>query len=225
MEMTEMESLWRDVDQKLDRTIRLNRQLLVAGKLGEVKTPLRQLVAALAFEAAAAVCVLLALGSFLYAHAGEPRYAWPAAMLHVWAIGALAGTIGQLVLAIRINYEQPVVEIQRRIAELRLVRLRVIRWALATGLVVWWLPLLVVACKGFFGLDAYHVFGLRFFYINGLASGLAVPFAILLAGKVSRGVRRSDFVRELARHMEGGYVTRAEASMQAIVFFASESWL
>ncbi len=69
----------------------------------------------------------------------------------MWVIASLAGTIRQLTLIFMMNYEQPVVVIQKRIEHLGLLRLRIIRWALITGPVVWWLPFLVIAFKAVFG--------------------------------------------------------------------------
>jgi hypothetical protein len=220
MEIHELESLWRSANDTLDA--QYTRRMVMAGGFSQVKRPLRKLTAALLCEAGAASCLTLALGSFLFNHAAEPRFAWPAAMIDLWAIAALATTLAQLVFVHAIDYDQPVVAIQSRIAALRLLRLRVIRWALLTGLVVWWLPFLVVACKAVLGIDAFQVFGMRFFYVNGLANGLMVPAAVWLARRLSRGTGGSAFLQALARHLEGSYITTAYESIQSISRFARD---
>jgi hypothetical protein len=78
------------------------------------------------------------LGRFIYQHRAEPRFMLPAMVLDVWVIAGLA---------------------QRRLESRWVLRLRVIRWALLTGEIVWWIPFLIVAFKGFWDLDAYKVLG------------------------------------------------------------------
>ena len=173
-------------------------------------------------EAVGALAVILWLGNFIFNHSGEPRFAWPAVLLQVWIIASIATTIRQFVFVSTIHYDQPVLAIQKQIESLRLLRLRVIRFALVTGLIVWWLPFLVVAFKSFFDLDAYRLFGERFFYMNGLASGIIVPLLVWLS-RFSQRMARSPFLHNLARHVEGNYIATAQASMATISAFEDEA--
>ena len=122
-----------------------------------------------------------------------------------------------------IDYEQPVVAIQKRIEALGLLRLRIIRWALITGPIVWWLPFLVVAFKAVFDLDVYQTFGDRFFYINGLASGVLLPLLLLLSKKFRRNIGHSVFLCKVLRYIEGDYIHNALNSMTAISAFEREA--
>ena len=223
MNLDELKLAWETLDRRLDTTVRLNQQLVIAAKLGRVKGRLRPLTVALSLEAVTAFCMLLGLGSFLFRHAAEARFAWPAALLDVWLIASLAGTIRQLVFISLIDYEQPVVAIQKRIEALGLLRLHIIRWALITGPIVWWLPFLVVAFKALFDLDVYRTFGDRFLYINGLASGVVLPLLIWLSKKFRRHIDHSVFLRKVVRYVEGDYIHNALNSLTAISAFESEA--
>ena len=222
MDFDELKLAWEITDQKLDRTIRLNQQLVISAKLNRVRTPLRRLTWSLSVEAILAFGMLLGLGSFIFAHTGQARFAWPAALLDVWTIALLAGTIWQIVFIVTTDYNQPVVEVQRRIEELRLLRLRILRLALITGPVVWCLPFLVVAFKAFSGVDAYQAFGYRFFYVNGAVSGVAIPLLIWLSKMFTREMEGSRFFRKVVGYVEGNYIDAALSSIAAITAFESE---
>jgi hypothetical protein len=222
MDFNELKLAWETIDRRLGTAVSLNRQLVIAARMGRVKTPLRHLTVALSLEAVCAFCIVSGLGQFIFRHAGEPRFEWPAVLLDAWMIALLAGTIRQLFVIFRIDYDQPVVEVQKQIGDLRLLRLRIIRWSLITGQIVWWLPFLVVACKAFFDLDAYRIFGSRFFYINLWAGAAMVSLSIWLSKKFSRRLEHSPFLQKIARHIEGNYIDKALASAAAILAFASD---
>lgn len=222
MNLDELKQAWETSNRRLDTVVSLNRQVVIASMLKTVKTPMQHLRIALSMEAVSAFAITLSLGNFIFRHSGEPGFAWPAALMDVWMIGLLVTTIRQLVFMSTIHYDQPVLDIQKRIENLRLLRLRSIRFALITGLVVWWLPFLIVVCKAVFNIDAYMFFGERFFYINGLASGMIVPLSIWLSKRFSQRMARSPFFQSVARHIEGNYVDTALASMARISAFEVE---
>jgi len=50
------------------------------------------------------------------------------------------------------------------VRQLLLVRVRTVQWGVLMGQLVWWVPWVLVAMKGFLGLDAYEMFGYRFVF-------------------------------------------------------------
>jgi hypothetical protein len=102
------------------------------------------------------------LGQFIYQHWAEPRFVLPAVVLHVWVIESLATSIRQIAMALQIDYDKPIALIQKQLESLRVLRIRITQLALLTGQVVWWIPFLIVALKGFWDVDAYNLFGAGF---------------------------------------------------------------
>ena len=152
-----------------------------------------------------AFCMLLGLGSFLFRHAAEARLsAWPAALLCVWIIASLAGSNSTA----RFHFPDRLRAACSRDSEadrgVRPARLRIIRWALITGPIVWWLPFLVVAFKAMFDLDIYRTFGYRFLYINGLASGVFLLYY--------SGYRRSSSGTSIIRSFFGRFFAISKAT-------------
>ena len=171
---------------------------------------LTRLKVTLRLEAVSAFALLIFLGNFIFQHWSEPRFAWPAVFMDVWTVAIFATSIRQLVAIAAIRYDGPVLEVQKSIEAFRLLRFRVVRFALITGLVVWWLPMLVVVSKAFFGLDAYRIFGKRYFLVNALAAGLAAPLLFWLSTK---------FSQRMMNHATGRYVAEALTALTEISEF------
>jgi hypothetical protein len=201
MELDAMKAQWAEYDRKLDLTIRLNRQLLVTAKIDRARTPLRRFAALTGAGALFGMAVLVALGNFVYGHWAEPRFALPGVVLQVWSIAMLAAAVRMTAMALRINYEMPVAEIQNEIGRLRALRIRVTQWGLLTGQAVWWTPFLIVALEGLWGVDAYQAPGARFLAVN-VAFGLAsIPIAVWVSRRFGARAGGAPSVRWLMREL------------------------
>jgi len=223
MELDVLKEKWLEQDRKLDVSIRLNRELLVAAKMNRVRSPLRRFSFLMALGAFIGLIVLVIIGGFIHAHWAEPRFAVPAMVLHVWVIAALAASLGQMAMALRIDYGQPIAAIQKQLAQLRMLRVRVTQWALLTGQVIWWIPFLVVALKGLWNVDAYKVFGIAFLSIN-LAVGLVmIPLAIEGSRRFGARMGRSPAMQRLMRELAGYNLNAAVEHLATLSEFESEA--
>ena len=204
----EMKSAWQAIDQKLDASLRLNLTLLRTEKLKHVRTPLRWLAVGLVLEIVGFSVGLVMLGNFLADHFSHVRFAWPAAVLDIWFMLGLGVAIWQLVLVKGIDYDAPVAAIQRQLGQLRIVRLRSIRWALLTGQVVWWIPfylilLQLVSAGGPASVAALYN-RLRSFVVFNLCFSLAlIPVWIWIARKWKGPMERSAGMGWLADQVSG----------------------
>lgn len=202
MELDELKARWADHDQKLEAGLRLNRQLLNAVQMNRAKPALQRLIAGLALEAVLDFAVVVALGSFLYEHHTAARFALPAAALDLYAIAILHGAIRQIVSARQIDYGQSITTLQKQMEALRMMRIRYTQWTLLTAPLAW-TPLLIVALKGFFGIDAYKALGGAFLSAN-LVFGLAIiPLALWLSRKFGDRMGRSPLLQSLMRDLAG----------------------
>src|ERR1039457_7285897 len=104
MELDALKEKWAEHDRKLDVSIRLNRQLLMAANMNRVRSPLRRLAFFVGLGALIGLIGPVILGQFIYQHWAEPRFVLPAVVLHVWVIANLAASIRQIAMALLIDY-------------------------------------------------------------------------------------------------------------------------
>lgn len=223
MELDALKEKWAEHDRKLDVSIRLNRQLLMAANMNRVRSPLRRLAFFVGLGALIGLIGPVILGQFIYQHWAEPRFVLPAVVLHVWVIANLAASIRQIAMALRIDYDKPIAVIQKQLESLRVLRIRITQWALLTGQVVWWIPFLIVALKGFWDVDAYKVFGTAFLLAN-LAVGLAIiPLAIWVSRKFGDRMGRSPVMQRLMRELAGYNLNAATGFLATLSEFENET--
>jgi len=166
---------------------------------------------------------LIVLGRFIYEHWAEPRFALPAIALHVWVIVYVITSIWQMVRAFQIHFDQLVTAVQRQIESLRVMRLRAIRWALLTGQLVWWIPLLTVTLKGFWDLDSYRIFGTGFLIVNLVAGVAVIPAAVWASNKFGERMDRSPTIQRLMREVTGYNLRAASQSLATLTEFENEA--
>jgi hypothetical protein len=222
VDLDELKQKWAEHDRKLDLNIHLNRQLLLATNLNRVRSPLRRMAFFLGLEAAIGVVVAIVLGGFIHDNIGMARFVMPAVALHLWVIANIAAAIRMLAMALQIDYDKPIATIQKQLEGLRAVRIRVTQWALLTGQLVWWAPFMIVALKGFFGIDVYRFVGLKFVVVNLLFGVAVIPVAIWLSRKYGERVGRSPFMRRLMRDLAGYNLNAATGFLATISEFAEE---
>ncbi len=223
MELDALKEKWAEYDRKLDVSIRLNRQLLMAANMNRLRSPLRRFAFSVGLGGLIGLIGPVILGRFIYQHWAEPRFALPAVVLHLWVIASVAASIRQMAMALRIDYDQPIAVIQKQLESLRVLRIRVTQWALLTGQVVWWMPFLIVALKGLWDLDAYKLFGTAFLLTN-LAVGLAtIPLAIWASKKFGDRMGRSPIIQRLMRELAGYNLNAATARLATLSEFENET--
>ena len=66
MDLDILKQKWLEQDRKLDLTIRLNRQLLIAAKLNRVRSPLRRFAFLIGLGAFTAFLAIAILGRFIH---------------------------------------------------------------------------------------------------------------------------------------------------------------
>jgi hypothetical protein len=209
MELDILKEKWAEQDRKIDSCIALNRRLLETVHMNRLQSPLRRFSLFAGLGVLLGLCTLSILGRFIYAHWTEPRFAIPAICLHVWVIVFAAASIRQIVMALQIDCDGPIALIQKQIESLRLLRLRVIRWALLTGQLVWWMPFIIVALQGLWGLDAYKVLGVRFVIVNVAIGAALIPAAIWISKKLEDRMERSPAMQRFVRDLAGYNISAA----------------
>jgi hypothetical protein len=224
MELDELKNLWQQTERRLEAmapALRLHQRLARAGALDRVRSKIRLNHLVLWYEVAFGGAVALLVGSYLVDHLGEIRFAAPAAVLHLGAILTIGFAAWQLVALGQIDYGGPVLEIQRRLAELRVVRARGNRWLLLSAPLLWAL-LIVVVPHGLIGLDVYRAFGSAWVGAN-LLFGLAVLAAAAWASRrFPAWFGSSRLLRGLGDDLTGRRLAAASGFLNDIAAFEVE---
>jgi hypothetical protein len=223
MDLDLLKEKWVEHDRKLDVSIRLNRQFLMMLSMNRVRSPSRRFAFFTGLGALLGLIGAVILGPFIYRHWAEPRFAVPAIALDVWVIANMAASIRLMAMALQIDFDKPIAVIQKQIESLRMLRIRVTQWALLTGQLVWWIPFLIVALKGFCDVDAYKVFS-GVYLIANLAMGLAIiPLAIWVSRKFADRVGRSPVIQWLMRELAGYNLNAAAGFLATLSEFENET--
>jgi hypothetical protein len=219
MELDELKGKWTEHDRKLDLSIRLNRQLMRETYTRRAKFALWRLAGLLAGGSITLLAVIVYLGAFTIENWGMPRFTIPAILLDIAAIAALAALSMQIGMAFKIDYTQPIAAIQKRLERLRKFRIRYIQAILVSAALLW-VPMFIVAMKGFFGADIYRLFGTAWIMAN-VAFGLAIlVLGIWLSKKYRPGAgynlnAATGFLATLAEFEQDAYSSQERSSMRA----------
>lgn len=218
MELESLQQLWNESDALSVPAGRPWARLhAFATTLGRAEAALGHLRRLLWVELAVDTLAALWLGSFLADHFDAMRFFLPALGLHLGVIALLGLTIRQLVALHRVDWGAPVVGIQKRLASLRVERVRAVRWTLLAAPLAW-TPLLIVTLEGLLDLDIWRLIGGAW-----LAANVAFGVAVLAGGLLlSRRFATHPGAARLARHLAGNALADAERSLASLARFERE---
>jgi hypothetical protein len=220
MELDELQKRWATQDAQANRALGLSQRLVRATEFGAARSALERLRSGLLVELVLGAAALIGLGSFLASHFGDVRFALPAAVLDLAALGTFGATVRQRALAAEVDEDGPVVVSQRRLEALRVLRIRTTQVVLLLAPLLW-TPLLVVGLRAF-GVDAYQVLGTAYLAAN-LAFGVAFAVLVLWASRrYGPRLRGSPLLQRLARDIAGASLTEALRRLDSIAAFEAE---
>jgi hypothetical protein len=221
LELDDLRKIWLADDAVLETRLHLSAPRLLHAAVDRGRTALRRLAQWLAIEVAAGAGVALWLGSFLGDHTAEPRFAVPAIALMLANLAATIAAVRQLVALRALDYGRPVLEIQKRLDLLRLERLRAVQLALLAGPLLW-TPLLIVALRALWGVDAYAVLPGTYLLANLLLGLAIIPIAVWLARRYAGRLEGSHRLRRLMHDLAGHNLKVATAALQDLARFEQE---
>jgi hypothetical protein len=129
-DLDEMKKLWIAQDEKLDGSIRLNRELLSSANLKNARSAWQRMALLLSLEAVAWFAIVGFLGGFIYHHIGTLRLSLSGLALDVYGIAMLAATVRQIVAIRQVEYGRSITALQKQIEMVRVLRIRITQWAL-----------------------------------------------------------------------------------------------
>lgn len=218
MDLEDLRQIWQEQDRKLSAFLRADARRAAESTLRRAETSSRGIAWTVLLDLVLSAIPVIWLGSFIADHLAEPAFAIPAAVLDVLAIALLAAYARQYASLKTLDWTGPVAAIQRRLADVRVRRVRVIRWILFLSPLLWAL-MLVVGLKGFFGIDAYAGFGVRFIAANVLFGLAFLGAAVWVSRRYADRPGAHPFLRERIRDLAGRNLAEAERLAAAAAAF------
>jgi len=221
MDLEELRERWQEQDRKLDELRRAGARAVRGAAAGRAETAARRAGRGIVFELVLSLVPIFWLGSFAADHVRSPRFFFPAAALDVFAIATVVRLARQRAALSALDWAGPVVDIQKRLATVRLGRARLTLWTLAVAPLLW-PPLLIVALEGFLGVDAWAAFGAPFIAANFLFGAAVLGAAVWGARRYAGALEGPGFGRRVLAVLGGGSLAASEAALAEIERYARE---
>ena len=215
MELDNLKATFQTLNANLERQNALNLALLRESRKEKARHGLRPLVWGQAIQMAAGALLLTCSAVFWSSHREVPHLFATGLFFHVYGLAmVLAGARMQALLR-RVDFGAPVVEIQKRLAQLR-------RFYVVGGLwlgLPWfllWMPFTAMTIMGLFGVDLYVKEPL---VIASAVGGIGI-LLICLFLRWAKG--RPKLAKQLAEALAGSSLTRAQRLLDEIASFEHE---
>jgi hypothetical protein len=218
IELDELKAKWENHDRHLEKSLRLNRELLSAAKLKPVGAALRREALYVGLQAALWLVVVIALGRFVADHIRIPELALSAVAADLMSIGMFIALVQRIIRISHIDYTQPISTNQKKVETLRILRIRTTKWGVLCGALLW-IPWLAVVSQMIFGVDIYKSAGTTWLIGNALFGLALFPLAIWVSKKYGDRMGRSPFIQRLMKDLEGNNLTAAQGFLASLEEF------
>jgi fatty acid desaturase len=128
MQLEDLQRQWNSLDEKLDRTLKLDAELLRLAVVQPARRRLHRLAIWPAIDVAFCLVILLGTGAFLETHWRTWSLIGPATVLMIAAIVLLVESVRQIERISKIDWGGTVVEIQSSLSKLGIAKIRQFKW-------------------------------------------------------------------------------------------------
>lgn len=211
MELDDLKPALQAIDQRT--ALALHARLATLGLAEKATSRLRQLKFWLVVQMLAGIVLTFAFASYWMQRLDHPALLASGIALHVYSVLMIAFGAAELAMVRGVDYADPVVAIQKRLAKLRTWRIRTQAWL---GLPHWilWIPLTLIAFDVLFGVDLYaNAPGVvAAFFAVGVA-GLVLTLAFVRWARQPARRRIGEYLDDSAA---GSSLRRAQAFLEEI---------
>ncbi len=217
MEAVELKKIMEAYDNKLDKTLRLNLSSMETLQLEKSQKSTQKILRYRIFEVLVFGFLAIFFGWYIANHLHQPHLVLSGVIVHVFALVALVGSIGQVVLLQQIDFLKPIVEIRKKIELVNAHELLFVKLIFLSA-AVWW-AYAIVAIDLFLGVDLYLYldadFVLRYLVMNFL---LIIPL-LWFFHKLSYKNLHIKWVRKTMKFFTGRKTMKALESLNDIEHF------
>ena len=220
MELDELKSAWSSVNRRLDEMQEQQNALQNMALDAQTKKSANALRREPIFELAVAILTVIWSGNFLWenlaAFQRSPFSALPVGMLHALAIVTIGLSVRQLITIASLDYSQPILDTQVKIASIRSLRVRSTQWLMLIGLPLWVL-IPIIAGQAIVGVGFIHAIDKGWLVAN-LVFGVAAAAAIVYAARRLRD--RSSVFQKIDDLIAGTAIAKAQRLLADVQGFA-----
>jgi hypothetical protein len=216
--LDDFKTAWQALDRKLERQHTLALHQFKETKLAKLRGGFRPLVTGQIIQTIIGLMFALFGGSFWFDHLGTPHLMIYGLLLHAFGIMMMVFGIRDLALIGAIDYDAPVLSIQKQLAELRAWRLQAGIWFTIAGCLIW-VPALFIMFY-LIGADVW-VRHPDVVYWNAASSFvcLGIAYGIIWWSRRPGQERLAKYLKESS---VGKSVTRAQAMLAEIERFEGD---
>lgn len=217
MELDDLKREWQSLHERLARQEAHAFRALQDARLDRMLKELRPLRWMQTFQIVLGGFFILASADFWVSHLGTPHLVVMGILMQAYGLVVILSCARMGVLTARVDVAAPVLEIQRRLAELRRFYVRSAYW-LGLPWFVLWIPCALMLLVAWTGADLYaHA-------PSVVAINLAVCAALwgLTLLLIRQASRRPRLARALDNAAAGASLNRAQARLDEIARFEAE---
>ncbi|MEP7014124.1 MAG: hypothetical protein ABI925_01655 [Verrucomicrobiota bacterium] len=217
-ELDDLKTAWQTLNRNLERQNTLTFHQFKEGKMARLRSGLRSLVIGQTIQIICGVLIVVLSARFWANHLGFARPMIYGISLHAYGVIMIIFAAREFFLIHRLDYAAPVIDLQKRIAELRKWHLNAAIWFGVTGCIIW-IPLVLAIFYGL-GADvwAHNPEVVGWLVLSGLVC-IAVFLGIVLW---SRRSGKEKLARGLEDSSVGRSLNRAQAVLDDIARFEGE---
>lgn len=221
MNFETLQAQWAAQNEKLAASLKISRALLRESRTNKAASALQRLsrgvVAELIVDAISAMLLIAFIGN----HLNAPAFLAPAVVLLITALVHFAFDIYQLVTLREIDFSGPVLNIQHKLARLKVVRIQVTKWTWWIAPLLW-VPLLIVSLKGMLGVNAYTTFDASWLIVNVLFGLAVIPLMIWASKRFADRMNRSPRMQRMMDDIAGHDLIAATTFLNEVSQFEKE---
>lgn len=159
MELDDLKQAWQALDRRLEREAERRHAFDFAQyrdrKVASARRWMLPVKLGLALRMVCGVALVVAAATYASARLGLPHLVASGLLLQAYGLLLVGSAAWEMQLATEIDYAEPVLAIQRRLAKLQAWRVRLVPVWMATGCFVW-IPATLVVFEAAWGADVYR---------------------------------------------------------------------
>jgi len=217
-ELDDLKLVWQNLNRNLERQHTLALHQFKQSKLDRFRSGFRPLVIGQTIQIICGALLTAVSARFWWNHIGTPHLMVYGILLHAYGIMLIVFAVRDLVLIQAIDYDAPVVAIQKQIARLRAWHLRAGIWFAVLGCFIWTPLMLMIFCG--LGVDVWMVKrDVVYWFVFSSFVCLALTYGLVWWSRRPGQTRLATYLRESSA---GRSVNRAQAVLEEIERFERE---
>jgi hypothetical protein len=182
MDLDKVKNVWQQHNSGIGPAIKINQEMLNVLKVNEQIKVLRNMQWARIIESVLFFIIIVSLWQYIVQDFTMSAAKVSAFILNVFAITGFAGGIGQIILISKVDYSNPVSELQKDIYRICSHKLQLTKLLLMS--VPFYLAYVFIGFDIMFGVDLFQHLKQHMIWFYSLSSGLLLIVTVWFLGKL-----------------------------------------